>query len=362
MNIKHYPSILFFSLLPLCVWAQDRPIKPTITGKIVEHISQQPIEWASVWSYEAGNHRVLKVVYAKSDGSFAWQAPKAGTYKLVFKALGCISDSLVVELAADTQVGMIKLFPDDVSRTLEAASVTAEQPLMVNMIDRYVYDVSRDPDAKRKKMTEMIEKIPNVNALTADGRLEYGGVRFEQIFIDGERHEMINVGLQFPMRMIRGDVMDKIELILPGSPQYDNSGPILNIITSRPLPNGYAAEVKGEAATNNNYVGNVDVVSKIRDKVVLRFGYGINYGSSPKLNSNTLRENYASDGTTASSLESVTQSWTDRLSHAIRLRGSTKLFARNLTFGVSTGSLAKPCVKLQDCIFATKTCYQVKSY
>lgn len=336
--MKSCVSTILLSLLSLMVFGQDRQEKILVSAKVVALPGGEPVSWASMWSYEEGKRKLLKVSYAKFDGFIAWQAPRTGSYKLVFHADGYVTDSLTIALAADTTLGTIRLYPDldNPSIHLEAAVITAERPLLTHVLDRWVYDVSRDPEAKRKKMSEIIDKIPRINSNTADGRLEYDGVKIQQVLIDGERNEMINAGTQFPMRLIRGDVMDKIEVIPPGSPQYDNDGYILNITTSRPLPNGYAAEIKGDAATSNAYGGSVDVVSKIRDKVVLRFGYSVNYGNSPRLNSYSLREQYNAVGATVSSLETASESWNERLWHNLALRGSTKLWGQNLYFGIRT--------------------------
>jgi len=168
---------ILLALLSSTVWGQDRQVKPLASVKVIEHFNGQPIGWASLWSYEEGRQRVLNVSYAKPDGSISWRAPKPGTYKLVFRADGYMADSVVVALTADTTLTAIRLYPDweTPAYRLEAATVTADRPLMTQMFDRLVYDVSRDPEAKKKKMTEIIEKIPQVNSLTADGRLEYRG-------------------------------------------------------------------------------------------------------------------------------------------------------------------------------------------
>ena len=339
MIIKEFGflTVMFVSLLQVA-WGQDRQKMPTVSVKVVDCFSGHPIGWATMWSFEEGRLRAQKVSYVQPDGTITLRAPRSGSYKLMFRAEGYLTDSLLVTFLADTTLGVIKLFPDleMPSFQLDVAVVSAERPLLTHVVDRWVYDVSRDPEARRKKMSEMIEKIPQINALTADGRLEYGGQKIRQILINGERHEMINSAIQYPMQMIRADVMDKIELIPPGSLQYDNSEYFLNIITARPLPNGYAAEIKGFASTNNSYLGSVDVVSKIRDKMVFRFAYNVDYGSSPKLNSYSLREQYALEKSMDTSIESETESFSDLSKHNFSFRGSAKPFGRNLTFGVRT--------------------------
>jgi len=100
--------------------------------------------------------------------------------------------------------------------------------------------------------------------------------------------------------------------------------------------NGIAVEVNANANTANAYGGNINLVSKIRDAVVLQFGYSISYADSPRLDRHALRENLAENGEVSSSLESSSKSWTDRRSHNIMFRGMAHIWNRPLVFGAST--------------------------
>jgi len=325
-------------MLFLPVFGQGQQARSTVTGQFVDVLTNEPIGWTSVWTHEeGGRQRMLGVVYARPDGSFFWQAPRAGAYRLVFRAEGYEADSIIVSITGDTNVGTIRLVPDFANRIvdLEGVSIIAERPLMNRLIDRYVFEVWRDSDAQHTRMAEFMERIPGLNPRTASGHIEYEGQRFERILINGEDHEFINANTQFPMRLIRADVMHVLEIIPPGSPEHNNDGPILNIITSRPLPRGIAVEATANAATNNTFGGNVDLVSNIRDRVVLRFGYNISYAKPPRLHSHSMRQNFADD-TLTSSLQSESEFWNENRMHNFTLRGSTNIFNRPLNFGVTT--------------------------
>ena len=108
--MKHWAITFLFSTFFLIAWGQSQQIRPAVTGKVVDCMSKQPIGWASIWSYEEGRARMLKVSYAKPDGSFSWQAYRAGSYKLVFRADGYLTDSLVVTLTKDC-IGIYWAYP-----------------------------------------------------------------------------------------------------------------------------------------------------------------------------------------------------------------------------------------------------------
>lgn len=98
-------------------------------------------------------------------------------------------------------------------------------------------------------MSDIMLKIPELQPDAGNGKLEYRGVQIAQILIDGMTDEVVNRARQYPMEFIKGDVMKTVELILPGSPEYNNTLPILNIRLARPLPFGVAGEIAGSAAS-----------------------------------------------------------------------------------------------------------------
>ncbi len=78
------------------------------------------------------------------------------------------------------------------------------------------------------------------------------------------------------MDFIKATVMDQIEVILPGSAEYDNQTPIINIKLARELPNGIAWELSADANTRGNYGAGIDAVSKVNS-----IGIGILYNGGP---------------------------------------------------------------------------------
>ena len=330
-------AVFLCIIVPLSTLAQNRNNRPTVIAQVVDRYSGHSVGWASLWSYEEGKPQALKVSYSKQDGTITWQTPRSGLYKLVFRAEGYFSDSLIITISADTTLSTVGLIPnlEAPSRLLEEVTVTAERPLLSHLIDRYVYDVSRDPEAGKKKMSEIMEKIPGINVNTPTGLLQYNGISFAQILIDGERHQMINSSLQFPMRMIRADVMNKIEIIPPGSPQYNNDRPILNIITSRALPNGYAFELSGDANSEHTYNGKLDFISKIRDAVIVHFGYTPAFSNPLQLHNNSLRELFNGSGSLGSQQSEGVSDGYSR-SRAIRFGTSFKILGNAFTLNANT--------------------------
>lgn len=305
---------------------------PTIFGTVIDNVSQKPLPYASVWLYAQGGE-LISAIPSDANGYFSVRCPKKGHYKVVASFMLYTSDTISVYFAGEPlNVGTILL-----SEALELgpAVVTANRELVTHEPDRLIYDVSRDPEAKRLKMMEIMKKIPSMTVKISDGKLSFLNMDIQTILINGERNEMINSRMQFPMSMIRGDVMSRIEVIPPGSPEYNNTKPIINIITARSLPNGFAVQLTAMGDTKWALNGDVNFVTKFRNNMIVSLGYRPNYNSSPKLHNYSLRESLSNDQVTQTVNESKLQ-WGDGSRHLLSLRSSFKLFNNPLRFGIKT--------------------------
>jgi hypothetical protein len=232
--------------------------------------------------------------------------------------MGYTSDSLTVEVKESAQdIGIVRLSE---GQQLSGVTVSAKRLIMRDELDRLVYDVTQDPEAKRVKMMDIMKKIPFMAENAKDGKLQYLNDRIFTIMIDGKPNEMINGSRQFPMRLIKGDVMSRIEIILPGTKDNPGEKPILNIKLSRELPDGYAAEVIAKGDNQKKVEGGIDMVTKF-NKLYLSIKYGMDYQDRPKLESFTYKENMNEEASIPLQ-RSSSKSWGDNTSH-------------NLAFGAS---------------------------
>lgn len=301
-------------------------------GTVLEKNTKQPLPFASVWLYNQQG-KLLSAIPADSQGSFSVRCPKEGYYTVVASFMQFASDSVSIYIAGDSlDIGII-LLSENIE--IEGATVTASRDIITHEPDRLIYDVSRDPEAKRLKMMEIMEKIPSMTMKISDGKLSFMNMDIQTILINGERNEMINSRMQFPMSLIRGDVMSKIEVIPPGSPEYNNNKPIINIITARPLPNGFALQFATSGDSRWSLNGDVNFVTKLRNNMIVSLGYIPHYNNSPKLHSYSLRESLSDNQVTLSVDESKLQ-WGETYGHLFFLRSSIKLFDNPLRFGIKT--------------------------
>lgn len=324
-------ATLFFLLNNLVLYSQEQE-SIALSGVVVEASSKEPIPFASVWLYGRGG-RVQSAIPADSLGRFSLQNLKRGSYKIAASFMRYMSDTIDIHYSGSPiDVGEMAISG---GLELMGATVIDSMAIIRHYPDRLIYDVSMDPEARRVKMMDIMTKIPSMEVKPIDGKLSYMNADVSTILIDGERHDMINASFQFPMGLIRGDVMSKIEVIPPNSPQYNNPKPLINIITSRRLPNGYAAEVTLSANNKWSAGGGVSLVTKFLKDYIVSVKYSPNFSSSPKLEYYLFRESlHREDITLTTEQNKIT--WSDSQSHSLSLRSSAKLFGNKLSFGVAT--------------------------
>ena len=129
--------------------------------------------------------------------------------------MGFMTDSLVVETdVKDLNLGKIALIEGE---TLAGTTVKARKVVMKVEEDRLVYDVSKDLDAGKVKMMDIMKRIPFMAINPKSGNLSYLDENITNITINGQKNNLISGGRQHPMKLIKGDYMKEIEVILPNT-------------------------------------------------------------------------------------------------------------------------------------------------
>jgi len=303
-----------------------------ISGKIVEISSEKAVPYATI---QVTNNKKETVTVEATDvlGDFTLYIKSPGSFLLKFDAMGYGADSLSVNITDPvTNIGIIKLTEGE---QLTGVTVSAKKLIIKQEVDRVVYDVTNDPEAKRLKMADIMKKIPFMTFSAMDGKLKYLDNNISTILIDGKPNEMISGGRQFTMRLIKGDVMSKIEIIMPGTKDNPGERPIVNIVLARELPNGYAAQIESNGNSQNKIASNIDIITKF-DKLYVSLVYGIDYQNRPKLENFTSKENL-NEGALVYLQENKSISWGNSISHRFSVGTSFQITKMdNISLSLST--------------------------
>ncbi|MFA5849399.1 MAG: outer membrane beta-barrel protein [Bacteroidales bacterium] len=281
-----------------------------LQGNVIEKETELGIPYVTVRVFDSKRNCVT-AISSNDKGSYSILVKKHGLYLLKYYAMGYSEDSLYVNVIEGgvTKIGNIGLSAGEV---LQGVKIVAQKSLITQEVDKLVYDVSLDPDARKMKMSEIMKKIPHMQQRIEDGKFKYLDENISTIQINGGKNDLISGSRQYPMNFIRGDVMSKIEIIMPNTSENKTDKYIINIKLAREIPNGFASQIQLNANTSNRYRGSSDFASKIGN-VYYSFNYGLSYENAPKLRTYTEKENMSQ---TQNYIQRDTSySWSDNLAH-----------------------------------------------
>lgn len=323
MNIFSQKTTLRFCLFlggVLSVGAVTAQENRNIVGRLVDAANDKALAYATVVALD-GEGRQAATAITYPDGRFSISLPRKGDYQLWFTFVGYQSLSKRITFDNSGQdLGKIAL---KAGVEVQSVEIKARQ-LVRREADRLVYDVAADPDAKRMRMMEIMSKVPELEMNPANGKLQYENTPVTKIYVDDQENGMINVNRQYPMNFIQASYMSKIELVLPGSPEYNNTEPILLIKLAAPLPYGFAGQINANASTRGDYAAGINAVANT-PWTGIGVNYQFGYTDAPKLSNRTLREML--DPESAYKMQNNTQtSWSNSMNHSLGMNLFRSLF------------------------------------
>ncbi len=280
------------TLLLALIVCSSLAAETVVKGRVFEGKGKKTVEFANVGIYRSDN-KLVGACASDCDGNFEIKVHKDGDYQVLVSFLGCGSWTKKIHCTGgELDLGKISLKEDN--EELNAAGISAKT-LIKRESDRIVYDVSADPDAARMNMSAFMSKVPGLKMSVKNGDLEFRNEPLDKILIDNKDNGMINKSRQYPMSFIRADYMSKIELILPNSPEYNNSSPMVVITLSKPLPYGAAGQIKEHSTSFNSHSATPDAVINT-PLIGIGLRYSFNYASEPSTTNEYSRTSFDSDG------------------------------------------------------------------
>lgn len=284
-----------------------------------------PLEGANVLVTDT-LRRIQAAGFTQADGSFSVTPPYKGTYTVQISFIGFQTFSRRWNYEGKSEHwGRITLVE---GADLRSATVVA-RPLLRRESDRIVYDVAKDPDAFKTNMATLFKKIPGLRMTSGNGLLAYKDEPIGTILIDDEDNALINVRRQYPMSFIQAAYMRKVELILPGSPEYNNSAPMLVIRLREPLPVGAAAELNVEGNNRGSFRTGADAVANT-PWGSWGVGYSFHHDAPPELKDRSSRTRTLSDADGILRQESLAASGSKNQSNHFHLGYSHSFIERKL--------------------------------
>jgi len=272
-----------------------------ITGRIVDSLTAQPIEYATVGLMRQADGKLVNGATADSKGNFHLLNVEAGIYTLLADFIGYRKYSLE-NIAVSKENPNIVL--QDVKlagrqKTLKEVTITEEKNIIENKIDKLVYNADKDITSQNGLAEDVLKKVPEVT-VDADGQVELQGSASVKILINGKPSILFGSSITEVLQSIPASQIQSIEVITSPGAKYDAEGigGIINIILKKNNAQGINGNISLSAGTR---LENGSINLHARKK---KFGIHAFLNGNAQVNSTTVnRMNRMSwDSTSASQL------------------------------------------------------------
>jgi outer membrane receptor protein involved in Fe transport len=229
---KKYVLIFVLFTTTLFSFAQQGNLVPKIkiTGKVVEKISKQPLEYATVTFLIPNNPKPVAGGITNSKGEFDIEV-KPGVYDIKVEFISFkINEIKQKNLQKNSSLGLISLEED--ANQLNEVVIRSEKTAVEIKLDKKVYNVGSDLMVKGGTVSDVLDNIPSVS-VDVEGNVSLRGNENVRVLIDGKPSNAINIAEA--LRLIPADAIDKVEVITNPSARYDaeGGGGLLNIILKK---------------------------------------------------------------------------------------------------------------------------------
>ncbi|MEY2692559.1 MAG: hypothetical protein RIT03_949 [Bacteroidota bacterium] len=246
-------------LVTFAVAAQDKSAKKIkLKGTIVEKVSKQPLEYATVSLLNPVSAKIEGGGITNNKGEFE-VAINAGTYDIKIEFISFKTSVLKKQnLTENKNIGQL-LLEEDFTQ-LNQVEVRAEKSTVEIKLDKKVYNVGQDLLVKGGTVSDVLDNIPSVT-VDVEGNVSLRGNENVRILVDGKPTNAINV--TEALKLIPADAIDKVEVITNPSARYDAEGGagILNIILKKGKNQGLNGTVIASVGSpeNSGISGNFNV-------------------------------------------------------------------------------------------------------
>lgn len=261
--------------------------KYQVKGVVTEAESGKTIPYSTITVQN--NKGIIKRLASDVNGKFDFTVDSIGKYVIIIQSIGFQSSRNNISIDAKstkTELGAIKLLTG--SEKIGEVEVVAQKPLVRTEVDKIIYSIEADPEAKTTNALEMLRKIPLV---TVDGEdnIQVKGASNFKILLNGKNSSMLSQNPKDVLRSLPANTIKDIEVITNPSSKYEaeGTGGIINIITTKKQLDGLMGRVNAGVDTRGGYSGGLYATSKIK-----KFGFSLNYSYNKFIQ--PTNENYSS--------------------------------------------------------------------
>lgn len=224
--------LLLLTLTTFKGMAQQDQKPITITGKVVDSESGQPLEYATFVLQNTDYPDKVTGGITDLSGNFEVETTP-GTYNIRVEFISYKTYSQKGQTYnSDTNLGSITLSPDVAQ--LAEVEVVGEKTTVEVRLDKKVYNIGKDITTSGGNVSDALGNIPSVS-VDVEGGISLRGNDNVRILINGKPSALAGFGSTDVLQQLPADAIEKVEVITSPSARYDAEGTagILNIVLKK---------------------------------------------------------------------------------------------------------------------------------
>ncbi|HEY5405930.1 MAG TPA: TonB-dependent receptor [Ginsengibacter sp.] len=212
-----------------------------ITGKVIDSTSGEPLNYATVTLFLAGNKKPVNGSTTDAKGMFTVNDVTNGTYKVVVEYIGYrpFTFNNVMVSQQNLPVDLKTVLLAKKAALLQAVTISAKPNIIENKIDKIVFNADQDITSQSGVATDILKKVPQVS-VDIDGNVELAGSTSIRFLIDGKPSSAFGNNITDVLQSIPASQIKSIEVVTNPGAKYDAQGlgGIINIIFKKNTAKG----------------------------------------------------------------------------------------------------------------------------
>ncbi len=306
-----------------------------IWGSVVDSVSGEPVAFATVTLKSRHDSTYLTGGLTDEKGRFNISEIRLGSHQAWVAAVGFEKKEFSVRLSqrSGIELDLGKVLLQPLAVELKTAEVVADKPLMVNAIDRKIFNAEKLMTAAGGSATELMRQVPLVQ-VDVDGNLSMRGSDNLTVLIDGRPSGLTGAGRKAFLENLPASSVESIEVITNPSSKYDPDGTsgIVNIVLKKNKLSGTSGALSAGIGSQGKYTAGGSFNYK-KGRWATSAAYNFRYDDNDSRGA-SLRENLYPSGKVRSTLDQRNRGFNQPLNHFVKL-GIDHYFRPKTVLGTS---------------------------
>jgi outer membrane receptor protein involved in Fe transport len=231
----------------------DTPSTGTITGRVAEEGTLDPMEYTTIAVYAAADSTLVGGTVSDPEGNFEIKKLPVGEYYIITNYVGynrkVIEPVFVTPDSRNIDLGLLEMTVN--TQSIAEVEVVADRKHVEYRLDKKIVNVSQDINAAGGTAVDVLENTPSVT-VDIEGNVSLRGSSSFTVLIDGKPSVLEGSDA---LQQIPASAIENIEIITNPSAKYDPDGNagIINVVMKRRVVQGLNGIVNASVGINNKY-------------------------------------------------------------------------------------------------------------